>query len=431
MKISLRTLEGPEWFVLAALLFRSLLEVSYLQFVNPLFEYAGFLLDVSHLKYVESWLLYLFFLAVSPKKLNRPSDYLVVTLLFLFVSPLLVFYSLSDASREHLYIVLFGVMLIHIFRSGRPLKLPIVKGAQSAVVFILWFGALGVTALMIKNGGLNFFNLNLMRVYEFRPDASEAIDQGRLAYLNAWAKFVFGPMLLAIALRKKNYIMASAVLFLFLIWFGITSHKGVLFYPLLVIFAWLWFRHTSALSLLPLGMSFVIASAMLAYLILGDTVFGSLFIRRVFFVPSFLTFTYYDFFSQNQLVYWSSSITSGFIDYPYNLHPAKVIGNYLGTSQHANNSFISTGYMHAGVSGVIFYGILVGLLFRLIDSVAKKGVPLWFAVAAIIVPGQTLLTSGDLPTSLLTGGMGLSLFLLFLYRSDRPRQTFSGYPRLG
>lgn len=111
--------------------------------------------------------------------------------------------------------------------------------------------------------------------------------------------------------------------------------------------------------------------------------------------------------------HWSSSITASFVDYPYELNPAKLIGSYLGTDSHANNSFLSTGYMHAGIPGVILYGILVGLLFRLIDSLSNKFVTPWVAVAVIIVPSQALLTSADLPTTLLTHGLGIALVILF------------------
>ena len=143
-----------------------------------------------------------------------------------------------------------------------------------------------------------------------------------------------------------------------------------------------------------------------------------MFIRRAFFVPAKLTFDYYDFFSSNPLVYWSSSITSSFIDYPYSTNTALLMGEYLGDSTtSANNSFLSTGYMHAGVPGMIFYGLFVGFLFRLVDALAKCRLPVWVSVSVIIIPSQALLTSSDLPTALLTQGFGISLFLLFLLRT--------------
>jgi len=172
------------------------------------------------------------------------------------------------------------------------------------------------------------------------------------------------------------------------------------------------------LALIPIIFATLVLLSFLLYLVIDDIWLGSLFIRRVFFVPPFLTFTYYEFFTLNEFVFWSSSITSLFIDYPYELDPAKEIGVYMGAEGvHANASFLATGYMHAGIPGIIFYGIFVGLLFRLIDSLSVKGVPPWVGVASIIIPMQSLITSADLPTALLTHGVGLSIIILFLLRS--------------
>jgi len=82
-----------------------------------------------------------------------------------------------------------------------------------------------------------------------------------------------------------------------------------------------------------------------------------------------------------------------------------------------NNSFLSTGYMHAGLLGVVIYGVLVGLLFRVVDSLSHHGPPTWMCIAAVIVPMHSLLTSADFFTAMLTHGVGASLLLLFLARS--------------
>lgn len=402
---------------MAAFFFRAVLEISYREFVNPIFAYSGFTLDVNTLKYLESWALYIALITAFPKRLNKPSDYLMVYLLFSFLAPLLVFYGLSNASREHLYIVLLAVLLMAFFRVGRPFKLPLIQGGRTLAYLILGLGVVAVTSWMIQSGGLRFFNLDLSQVYEFRRDAGEVINQGVMGYLNTWATKVFGPMLLAIALWKKNYMLAASIIGLHVLWFGISSHKSVLFFPLLVIFTWVWFRYNKALALIPLGMAATVTVSLFVFLLFDYTFLGSLFIRRVFFVPPLLTFTYYEFFSENQFVYWSNSISSGYIQYPYDLNPAALIGAYRGTDSHANNSFLSTGYMHAGISGLILYGMLAGLLFRLIDSVSNKCVPPWVAVASIIVPSHSLLRSSDLPTALLTHGIGIAIVILFLLRS--------------
>jgi hypothetical protein len=185
-----------------------------------------------------------------------------------------------------------------------------------------------------------------------------------------------------------------------------------------VTFLWVWFRYSKALALVPLAMSIVVIISMYFYFCWDDVIWGSLFVRRIFFIPAQLTFTYYEFFSSNQFVFWSNSFLSGFFDYPYDRNTALLIGDYMGGESSANNSFLSTGYMHAGIFGVIIYGVLVGLLFKIIDSIARDGIPAWVAVSCLIVPSQALITSADLPTALLTHGIGISLIILFLIRAS-------------
>ena len=422
MKIKkfLRVLESKKWFFLMASIFYALLEISYFKFINPNFEYSGFSLDVDGLKYVESKVIYIFLVAACPYRLTKPSDYLMAYLLLGFLVPLLVFYGLNNASREDLYIVLLGVILIAFFRSGDRFRLPHFQNRQGTIIIFLALASIIVSLWMVVSGGLSFFNLKFSRVYEFREDVSELIDKGLMTYLIVWTTKVFGPFLLAFALWKKKYQFVIIVLVSHVFWFGISSHKSALFHPLLVIFLWQWFRSSKALSVLAIGMSLVVLFSLIAYQSSGNLSFGSLFIRRTFFVPSFLTFTYYEFFSEYGYVYWSNSITSGFLDYPYDRNPANLIGDFLKTDAYANNSFLSTGYMHAGILGVMFYGIVVGLIFRLIDSITGDGIPIWLTLATVIMPCRSLMISADLPTAILTHGLGVGIIILFfITRSAR------------
>lgn len=411
-------LEGAGWYVFIVILFYALLGVSYRYYVVPAIG-GAFKLDIDSMKYAESWIIYLLLVVFSPKKLERPTDILLTFLFLQFLAPLLTFYGLSNTSREYLYIVLLGVVFLYILRMGPPVRMPIVRIGRSIVWGILIAGTVGVTLWMVLSGGLAYFNLDFTRVYEFRRDVGEVIIRGPMGYLNVWVSKVFGPFLLALALWKKNYFLAGVVGFLFIIWFGVSSHKAVFFYPLLVVFIWVYFRHSKALLFIPIAMVFVILFSLIAYWIFDYTSLGTMLIRRSFFIPAYLTFTYYDFFDQYEHVYWSNSILAGFIDYPYQNAYSFEIGAYLGeTEMSANNSFLATGYMHAGILGVIFYGAVVGFIFRVIDSISSNGVPPWVAISAILIPGRTLLIGADLPTALLTHGLGIAILLLFLYRQQ-------------
>jgi hypothetical protein len=409
-------------FLLIGILFKLVLEISYIFYVHPNFSYSGFNLDISPIKYIEGWFFYIFLLNIFPYKLNKPSDYFLVYTLFSYICPLLIFYSLSNAARFPLYTVLATLVLIFLFCRGYPIKMGVFKNGPKLAFFILLFGSSTVTAWMLASGGFNYFNLDLSLVYEFRDDVAAVINEGPMGYINTWATKVFGPALLVFFLWNHKYLFASCIVMLHIIWFGISAHKAVLFYPFLVFFIWAWYKNKKSLSFIPLIMLFVVLFSFFAFLIFDDIIIGSLFIRRTFFVPSQLTFLYYDFFTQNHFVYWSNSIGSYFNEYSYLVSTPELIGQYMNTNSRANNSFFATGYMHAGLFGMVFYAIFVGILFRVIDSICYKKVPTWVATSILIVPIQALLISSDLPAAMLTHGIIPAIFILFLFRTNKIAQ---------
>ena len=64
------------------------------------------------------------------------------------------------------------------------------------------------------------------------------------------------------------------------------------------------------------------------------------------------------------------------------------------------------------------YGIVGGLVLRVLDTVARGGVPLWVALSAIVIPARSLVLSADLPTALLTHGVGLGVLIIWLMNSS-------------
>lgn len=418
----LKTLEHRGWFILGGVALWLALELGYRLYTSPVHSYSGFILELNVIKYVEAWLIYLFLLFWAPAQLRRPSDYFVSFLLFGLMTPLLIFYGLADQSREHLYIVLLGYALVDIFRRGPVLRLPVLREGPFLGIVVAVVGALVVSLWLFWSGGAGFFNLDLTAVYDYRRDVGAVINEGVMGYVNTWAYKVFGPVLLAVALWRRNWWLAGLVFTLHVYWFGVSSHKSVLLFPFLVLFTWVWFRRTKALSVVPFIMTGVVVSTLLVYLISDYGFPASMFIHRAFFIISNNTFYYYEFFSENNLVYWSNSVLSYFLEYSYDMSPARVIGDSRGTESHVNNTFLATGYMHAGVWGIVLYGILAGLIFRLVDNVSASGVPVWVAIAVLIVPSRALLFDADLPTALLTHGIAVALLILLLLRTgDRAR----------
>ena len=87
----------------------------------------------------------------------------------------------------------------------------------------------------------------------------------------------------------------------------------------------------------------------------------------------------------------------------------------------ANNSYMSTGFMHAGLFGIIFYNFIVVYILKLIDMKFDKNnnnkdfKSYKVLLAFISLPIFQLFTSSDLFTTLLTHGLGISILIYSFY----------------
>ena len=403
-------------FLLSACVLRGGLDALYVGYVNPAYRYAGFELEWQPLVYLESWALFFLSLLIVPENARKPSDFYMFLTAFTIIMPMSSLYGLAGVSRWPLYGVLVGYILILIVKKGKRFSVPKLKDGPQMALSISWTMVLLIMSWQVVSGGLNYFNFDLTRVYEFRSDASEAIDRGLFAYLNSWGSKVFNVFLLAYGLYKRSFPLIAATLVVQAFFFGISAQKAVVFYPALVIGVWYYFRRGTSFSPVLAGLIAVVFVSGFFWIVLGMDFMVSLLVRRLFFSLALNIYDYFDYFGSNEFVYWSNSIARSFIEYPYPENPADWIGIVRGTDDHVNTSFLANGYMHAGLIGLLVYCFLAGLLLRLIDSLAASGLPMWFVVAVTIVPMFQLITASDLPTALLTKGLGVSLFLVFLVR---------------
>lgn len=403
------------------LFFRLALEVSYEYFVSVVYPHEGYLYLVNGEKYFESWFVVLCVFFSNPFVASRPSHHILTIAYYFFIVPFSVYYSLANMDRDAFYLIIFQYLIILWISSGR---VEIVQGVNRGPIFVrilVFVSIIFATAWMIAVVGFSRFNLDLSNVYDFRHSTSELLNSWGMGYLVYWTTNVFGIVLLVSGLANKNVFIVAVSLLLFVVWFGLTSYKSVLFYPLIVILLYYVTRYTKSLYAYPLSLSFLPIISLLDYYLFDDVMLGSLALRRIFFVPSNLAFNYIDFFSINPYVMWSNSIFSNFIWYPYgNLSTASVVGNYIDLlyglndpDLWANSSFFATGYMHGGILGMLFYSVVVGVILKIVNIFAVSGVPIYICVTFTFVPFYILFLSSDLFTALLSHGLGVSLLILY------------------
>jgi hypothetical protein len=403
------------------LIWKVLLDYSYYVFVSPVFDYEGFVLSIDKLKLLESVFLVVLLSSMVPNSIKLPSDVIFHVVSLVVVIPILSFYGLADKPRDFTYLMFIQFLLVMYFVWYLPKNMfarvgYIRNGYDLAVLISCTFIFITLLRFYLL-GAFSYINFDFNYVYDLREKMHLSFIDGFAAYYVYWVAKVFNIIMLVLSIQARRRILFVLFSFIQILLFGLTTHKAILFYPLGVYGCYLLFKSKYKLSLLFLSLLITQIIPLIMYYLYEDLWAGSLFIRRTYFVPAFLNYSYFDFFSNNQLVYLSNSIFSFFLDYPYNLMPAPLIGEQLGSSDlWANTGILATSYMHFGYLGIVLFPFIVSYMIKFVDTFYGR-MPLWFVTGLVLSPFLTLFSSSDLFSGILTHGLGISLLMLWLLSS--------------
>jgi len=411
------------FFIAIMLIYKVLIDLSYVYIISPNYAYAGLYLKISSLKLMESYLLLFIFLLILKHRINKPSEFFILFLFSLLAVPILSIYSLQDKSRDFLCMVMLSFLTIIIVSKFPQIKIPILNNGRKAAIFISVITGIFVFSWIISHGGLSYLNFNLLKVYDFRSIVAEMVFPGRMSYLVSWFGKVINPLMISFSLWKKNKVMVFITIGMQVLFYAITAHKSMLFYPFLVIFVYIFGRKKYFGQMVPLGLAGVTAVSSFIYIIANSIIPISYFVRRTLFVVADLHYKYFDTFKELGYIYLSDRAWfPKIIEYPFDIPIPQVISYiYQGhTETWANTGFLATGYMNFGFAGMLIYSFIVGIIFRFIDYIAKWYLPGWLCIAIMITPIFSL-TNADLATALITHGILLALLMLWLISSGSKR----------
>ncbi len=408
-------------FFICLIFFRSFLDLSYYLVIADNFSYVGYQLKFDLTQYIVSWVFFFLMLFFLSHRMRTILDYFFLTVVVLVWSPLTSIYGLdADRSSYALVASLVSFTLVLLLakvslgfsmkagsvRHGKAIALSICMTMVGFLVF--WYPFSGVT-----------FNLDLTRVYEFRAENEQLSNYSLLAYVNSWTYKICTMFLLAFFLFKKKYVLALFCILIQVYFFAANTHKSVLFQPFVVLAIWYYFRSTSSLLIFPILACIVLLVTIGSFYFLDDIWLSAFFSNRLFFIPADLTFTYFDFFSNNVYLYWSNSFLRWYNEYPYDLGLVYLIGELKGDPNVAgNNGYVSSGFAQAGLLGVVIYSVILGVILNFLSKIKPSQIPVWFVLAVVVTPLQDLILSVDILTTLLTMGFAFSLLLLILIRGN-------------
>lgn len=409
-------------FILFVLYFSAylLLCYNYKHYIVPVWGYYGFDLKPDDIKMSESVAMLFYLVLILPSKPRKPSDLLVHLFFLMPVLPMLVLYGLENLDRNYMYYVILAITILQLTKNiptGSSSGSGVVS--QKKLMIICLFISTIVIISIIGFGGYKYFNLNIWKVYDYRR-AAEANLPDIYGYLSPPTGEIVLPFTILLAINNKKYSFALLGSIASILMFALTSNKGPLFYPFAIIGLFYIYKNKKILIILVSSFLLcIVASDVSLYLFDSDDV-ANLFIRRTVFIPAEINFKYYQFFSHHPLVYLSDSkITFGLVEYPFQLVPQKMLGEYYhnDNDMSLNTGWLGTGYMHFGEFGLIFFGFIIGLLLRLLDKLAynkDKGL----AASLVTIPFSELFMSSDIFTTLLTHGMFVAFILLWAYNDS-------------
>lgn len=395
------------------LVFKLILEVLYIVFVQRLFAYTGFILAISAYKYLLGTFLTVLLYFVMPRD-NQPASVILQIHLFLIFLPMMSYFALTDSSISFmLWSAVAFVLESSLVRLLPPIEVMRIQNSRFFLYGLIALLSAAVYFVMIRANGLSLAALNLDATYDIREGIRFPLGMG---YFVPWQGKVVNPFLMALGYKKRNPLLLFLGVCLQLILFLITAQKAFLFIPAAIIGVMWFMRRTELLPaagwIAPVGAGVIL----LQYLMTRSIYIPSLLIRRLLFLPAQLKFYWHEFFSQNPKLFYSQGSIGRILglEDPYPLDAANLIGEtFFGRPQmHANAGYVADAYANGGIAGMLIIAFVFSLILVLINSLGR-------ALSSEFVIGLAMfhiisLNDGGLVTGLVTGGLLLLLILLFL-----------------
>jgi hypothetical protein len=398
-------------------LYRFLLDAVYIYSVSPTYVYSGMVYHPSLYKYLLS-LVFLFLISFDIVRLIRMSNmssFVLLILNLIYIIPTTTLYAL--AGLNDLYFLYFSLfwLIIHIFllnfKDYRILKF----NENGSLKLLIAAGSLIIICGILYITGIynNFrFHFGLMDVYKFRFAKRDLILPVWVLYFQPIAA-TLSPVLMIYFFLKKKYHLVIVFILIQLLMFGFGANKTT-FFTLIVSVAVCFFtfdfaRKAAILFFVTLNIGVFVE------LLLFKVSFIAVFVQyRTCFIPTLLSYRFYEFFSDNKLLYWRESFlrlfgfSSGYdTSIPFLI--TKVFeGNSINSS---NNGLCGDAFSNFGWLSLLIYPLLISILLKIFDSVLYEHNHRIIIIASMIV--SLGLTNNTLFGLLLTNGFLFLIILLF------------------
>lgn len=264
---------------------------------------------------------------------------------------------------------------------SKPARIVINQRIRNTTNILLGLYSIIVILYKIYYGGFSL-NLNLLNVYSVRADFVEHLEEIEGTFSGYFITVIKGfagvgiPLYIYNSLQNKSRISVALGIFAQLCLFSLANDKGVLFI-IPFIFAVYYLDKKDLLSsfktMVHLGITGLFGIGIFERAIAHTSNVFFVIIRRMFFLPSYMSVAAYGFFKENPKVMWRQScfLLQRILPNIYSKDSvfAVISDNcFKGAVPSPNSGLFTEAYMHFGAFGIFFYPILVLFVLRLIEN---------------------------------------------------------------
>lgn len=330
-------------------------------------------------------------------KINRFSNVLIHTLFLIYYIPINSSFSLQNLPIQYFILVnLYFVLLIILTlekiqinnrkviikekikktvvvqqNSIKKIQLILILICLSCIIYKLFYNGFAVPFSMLNES-----------LYESRAiyvDSMNAISGTVSGYmvsliLNLSAYAV--PIYIYFALQKRNYAFIILGLIALASLFSVIAGKGTLLFTIIVIGLYYCeknnilkdFNRWSELILL-----FILIVCLTLYIFFDNYGLYFLVLRRAMFMPSWLNYLHYEYFSENYKIYLSQStfLLQNIIPSNYSSPPITIISReyFASLIPSPNTGLFADAYINFGLCGVLIYPFIIGKIAAFSETV--------------------------------------------------------------
>jgi hypothetical protein len=368
-----------------------------------------------------------------PRKIERVTDFVHWIVYFgLYISVVIFPVLQGDLSRTNqfrLVTSLFVSFLIIIAPLRSRVPTVTLTALKSFSIDLRTFWQLFISAYVLLIAfiifafGSRLRLVGLDQIYEQRGIASDVEASSLVGYAIGILSGAFNPFLIALGLcqQRRKFVLTIGVVGQLLVFAASAAKLVIASTAIAPLLYYLVVRKGKLGNVAPI-FGAVSCALWVAFSLVGPDNFIlrtiiSLTFMRAFCITGVMMAFYATFFLAHPLTHFSHILIMRiFIHYPYPDSVGEVIGRYIvpGAVFDANASFWATDGMAAlGFYGIVLAGILFRLVFRLFDG-QVQGTDMKVACVAL-VPLLMSVTNSSLFTSMLSGGGGALLVLLYAW----------------